>query len=126
MLKPNTGGPTPWSTKGGGPQPILTGKHRTALAQILEDGSIPSIHGVVRWRVINLVQWLFDEFQVSVSKQTLSRKLRNMGYRRFSARPRHHAQAAAAIEAFKKASLRVWTRSARGEGRAKPYRGLVR
>ena len=34
-----------------------------------------------------------------------------MGYRKLSARPRHHAQAEGAIEAFKKASPRVWTRS---------------
>ena len=71
----------------------------------------PAIHGVVRWRVVDLVQWLSDDFQVAVSKQTLSRELRQMGYRRLSARPRHHAQAAGAIDAFKKVSPRVWTRS---------------
>ena len=97
--------------KGPGPQPILTDAHRRALARALEDGPIPAIHGVVRWRVIDLVQWLSDTFQVTVSKQTLSRELRGMGYRRLSARPRHHAQAAGAIEAFKKACPRVWTRS---------------
>ena len=48
---------------------------------------------------------------VKVSKQTLSRELRAMGYRRLSARPRHHAQAEGAISAFKKVSPRVWTRS---------------
>ncbi len=52
--------------------------------------------------MIDFVQWLFDMFQVSVSKQTLSRELRQMGYRRLSARPRLHAQAAGAIEAFKR------------------------
>ncbi len=66
---------------------------------------MPAIHGVVRWRVIDLVHWLFDEFEMEVSKQTLSRELRHMGYRRLSARPRHHAQAAGAIEAFKKAIM---------------------
>ena len=86
------------------------------MAQALEDGPSPAIDGVVRWRVINLVQWLSDTFQTSLSKQTLSRELRRMGYRRLSARPRHHAQAtgaieAFAIEAFKKVSPRVWTRS---------------
>ena len=81
------------------------------LAQAIVDGPIPAIHGVVRWRVIDLVQWLSDDFQVAVSKQTLSRELRQMGYRRLSARPRHHAQAAGAIDAFKKVFPRVWTRS---------------
>jgi hypothetical protein len=36
--------------------------------------------------------------------QTLSRELRAMGYRKLSARPRHHAQAEGAIEDFKKTS----------------------
>jgi len=48
---------------------------------------------------------------VSVSEQTLSRELRELGYRKLSARPRHHAQAEGAIEAFKKTSPRAWTRS---------------
>ena len=77
------------------------GRGSDALAQAIEDGPIPAIHGVVRWRVIDLVQWLSDDFQVTMSKQTLSRELRQMGYRRLSARPRHHAQAAGAIDAFK-------------------------
>jgi len=42
----------------------------------------------------------------SVAKQTLSRELRAMGYRKLSARPRHHAQAAGAIEDFKKRMAR--------------------
>ena len=97
--------------KGPGPQPILTDAHRAALATAIEDGPMPAIHGVVRWRIVDLVQWLSDEFQVSVSKQTLGRELRAMGYRKLSARPRHHAQAAEAIELFKRVSPRAWTRS---------------
>ena len=42
-----------------------------------------------------------EEFRVVISRQTLSRELRAMGYRKLSARPRHHAQAAGAIEDFK-------------------------
>ena len=41
---------------------------------------------------------------VSVSDQTLSRELRALGYRKLSARPRHHAQADGAIENFEKVS----------------------
>ncbi|PNE09523.1 MAG: hypothetical protein CR217_19680, partial [Beijerinckiaceae bacterium] len=43
--------------------------------------------------------------------QTLSRELRAMGYRKLSARPRHHAQAEGAIEDFKKSSQRAWMKS---------------
>lgn len=91
-----------------GPTPLLTAAHRQALAAQIEAGPIPSIHGVVRWRLCDLGQWLWEEFRVSVSTQTLSRELRAIGYRKLSARPKHHAQADGAIEAFKKTSPPRW------------------
>jgi hypothetical protein len=69
---------------------------------MIENGPIPAIHSVVRWRLIDLAQWIFEEFRITIAKQTLSRELRAMGYRKLSARPRHHAQAKGAIEEFKK------------------------
>jgi hypothetical protein len=81
------------------------------LAAIIESGPIPAIHGVVRWRIVDLCQWVWEEFRVVVAKQTLSRELRSMGYRKLSARPRHHAQAAGAIEDFKKAYPPAWKKS---------------
>jgi transposase len=78
--------------------------HRDALRRIIESGPIPAVHGVVRWRLVDLCQWLFEEFRISLSKQTLSRELRAMGFRKLSARPRHHAQRTEDIEAFKKNS----------------------
>jgi hypothetical protein len=65
----------------------------------------------VRWRIIDLCQWMFEEFRIVVSKQTLSRELRAMGYRKLSARPRRHAQVGGAIEDFKKVLPRAWRRS---------------
>jgi hypothetical protein len=50
------------------------------LRQVVEDGPIPARYGVVRWRLIDLAQWLFEEFLVSISKPTLSRELRHMGF----------------------------------------------
>jgi transposase len=91
----------------------LNDTHRAALAAMIENGSIPAVHGVVRWRILDLRQRVWEEFRVSIARQTLSRELRGMGYRKLSARPRHHAQAAGAIEAFKKVSPPVWTRSRR-------------
>lgn len=89
----------------------LNDVQRAALAVIVERGPIPAIHEVVRWRLIDLCQWVWDEFRVVVSKQTMSRELRAMNYRKLSARPRHHAQATGAIEEFKKSGLPFWTRS---------------
>ncbi|WP_242390493.1 winged helix-turn-helix domain-containing protein [Pararhodospirillum photometricum] len=64
--------------------------------------SPPAIHGVVRWRLVDLAQGLCEEFRVSISKQTFSRELRAMGFRKLSARPRHHAQDAEASRHSKK------------------------
>ena len=89
----------------------LTNAHRAALIKAMEDGPIPAVHGVVRWRLIDLCQWFWEEHRVIIAKPTLSRELRTLGYRKLTARPRHHAQAAGAIEDFKKTSQRAWKRS---------------
>lgn len=96
--------------KAAGNAPLLSQAHRQALLQIVESGPIPAVHGVVRWRLIDLAQWLFEEFRISISKQTLSRELRALGLRKLSARPRHHAQDKEALAAFKKTSPRASTR----------------
>ncbi len=89
----------------------LNDGQRQAVAQMIESGPIPAVHGVVRWRLIDLAQWIYEEFRITIAKQTLSRELRAMGFRKLSARPRHHAQAAGAIENFKKTFPRAWTKS---------------
>ncbi len=105
VVKFNAHGPTGLvDRKAPGQSPRLNDTHRAALAKIIESGPIPAIHGVVRWRIVDLCQWVWDEFRVTIARQTLSRELRALGYRKLSARPRHHAQAAGAIEDFKKAS----------------------
>ena len=105
-----------------GPDGLLDGKspgqpsklndvQRQAIVRMIESGPISAVHGVVRWRLIDLAQWVFEEFRITIAKQTLSRELRAMGYRKLSARPRHHAQAEGVIEDFKKTSRRVWMKS---------------
>jgi putative transposase len=90
---------------------LLNDEQRAALAVMVENDPIPAVHGVIRWRIIDLCQWILDEYEISVSKQTLSRELRTIGYRKLSARPRHHGQAAGAVEAFKKTGPLHWRRS---------------
>jgi transposase len=86
--------------KAPGPSPLLSDAYRAALAAILESGPTPAVHGVVRWRLVDLCQWLWEEFQVSVAKQTLIREVRALGYRKLTARPRHHAQAEGTVDLF--------------------------
>jgi len=100
--------------KAPGKPSLLNDAQRRALVKIVESGPIPAIHGVVRWRLIDLVQWLREEFAVSMDETTLGRELRKLGYVKLTARPRHHAQNELAMEAFKKgASPPRWQRSKR-------------
>ena len=88
--------------KAPGKTPTLNVEQRAALTRAVEAGPKPYLDGVVRWRLIDLVQWLWDAFGVSVSETTVGRELRAMGFRKLSARPQHHAQDPGAIEHFKK------------------------
>lgn len=105
VLRFNAGGPEALRTrKAQGKRPILTDDQRTKLAAAVEAGPKPYLDGVVRWRLVDLAQWAHEELGVSVSRQTLGRELRAMGFRKLSARPQHHAQDEDAIAAFKKTS----------------------
>lgn len=97
--------------KAPGQPALLKDKHRRALAELIETGPIPAVHGVVRWRLVDLAQWVWDEFRITVSETTLGRVMRKMGYRKLSARPRHHAQNPDAAAIFKKTSPPAWRRS---------------
>ena len=87
---------------------------------MIEAGPIPAVHGVVRWRLVDLIQWLWDEFRLPISKQTLSREVRVLGYRKLSARPQHHAQSERRCRRFKKTFPRVWRRSRKPKLAASP------
>ena len=82
----------------------LNDTQRQALAEMVERGPTPAIHGVVRWRLKDLTLWIWEEFRISISETTLSRDLRGLGYRKLSTRPRHDAQNPEAWGAFTKAS----------------------
>jgi len=112
VLRFNADGPDGLATrKAPGRAPILNDEQRARLAEVVEAGPIPAAHGVVRWRLADLAQWLWDEFEVSVTRHTLGRELRAMGYRKLSARPRHRGQKPQDIAIFKKSSAPVWRKS---------------
>ena len=112
VLRFNAGGPEGLiDPKPPGKAPKLNEAQRQALVQVVESGPIPAAHGVVRWRLVDLVQWVCEEFRIRISVQTLSRELRALGYRKLSARPRHYAQDADAMAAVKKTSPPSWRRS---------------
>ena len=95
-----------------GPTPKLNAEQRAALGRLVEAGPQPAIDGVMRWRLKDLVAWIQEAYAISMDETTLGRTLRAMGYRKLSARPRHHAQDPEAAAAFKKISPTRWQRSA--------------
>ena len=57
VMKFNADGPEGLiDRKAPGQPPRLNDGHHAALAAILESGPIPAVHGVVRWRIVDLCQ----------------------------------------------------------------------
>jgi transposase len=92
--------------KAPGAKPKLTLDQLTTLIGLIEDGPIPAVHGVVRWRLVDLAGWIYDEYGVSLDTSRLGRILKKLGYAKLSARPRHHGQNQYALEDFKKRMAR--------------------
>jgi transposase len=103
-----------------GAPPKLGEEHRAFLARLVEEGPIPAVHGVVRWRACDLIMQVHAEFGISVSDDTIYRALKDLGFSHVSARPKAYKQEPDAMDAFKKPSLYVWRKSARSLRRAHP------
>lgn len=54
-----------------GRPPRLDAEHRAALARGIGDGPMSAVDGVVRWRLADLAQWLFEEFRVAIGETAL-------------------------------------------------------
>jgi transposase len=91
----------------------LTQEHKAFLVRLVEDGPIPAVDGVVRWRACDLIMRLHEEFGLSVSDDTVYRALNDLGFSHVSARPRAYKQDPEAMVAFKKTFPPAWRKSAR-------------
>ena len=112
VLRFNAAGPDGLiDRKAPGFTPKLNDARRRALGDLVEQGPISAIHGVVRWRLKDLKQWLWEEYRVSLDETSISRELKAMGYVKMTVRPRHHAQNEFAIADFKKTSPPHWQKS---------------
>jgi transposase len=80
----------------------LSAAQKEELRQLVEAGPDPQVHGVVRWRCVDLKRVLEDRFAVDLSEVSLGRVLKQLGFSHISARPQHPGQDAQAIAAFKK------------------------
>jgi len=61
VMKFNAHGPDGLNDKKAPGQPSkLKDTHRAALAKMIDEGPIPTVHGVVRWWLIDLCRWVFE------------------------------------------------------------------
>ena len=101
-----------------GVPPKLKQEHKALLARLVEDGPLPAIHGVVRWRACDLIMQLHEQFRKSVCDDTVYRALKELGFSHVSARPKAYKQDPNAIEHFKKNFPIRWRKSVRNLPRA--------
>jgi hypothetical protein len=68
VLRFNAGGPEALiDANNAGRTPKLGVSELRALVRVVEEGPLPAIHGVVRWRLVDLRQWVFEEFAMHTS-----------------------------------------------------------
>lgn len=82
----------------------LSDAQQAELARIVEMGPDRAVHGVVRWRRVDLKAVIAERFGVEYHERTLGKLLKHLGFSHVSARPRHPKQDGETIQAFKKTS----------------------
>src|SRR6187401_2661293 len=103
----NTAGPDglkdSWSK---GHPPRLSAEQLAQLGQVVESGPERAVHGIVRWRRVDLQQIVAERFGVAYHERTIGKILKQLGFSHVSARPRHPAKDEETVAAFKKTSPR--------------------
>ena len=95
------------SRRSPGCPPALTGAQMAELRAIVLQGPDPVLHGVVRWRCVDLRAEVAKRFSVTVREGTIGKWLRKLDLTRLQPRPFHPKKDLAAQEAFKK-TLPAW------------------
>ena len=110
--------------KSPGPGSKLTVRQQAELAELVEAGPDPAVHGVVRWRRVDLRDELQRRFGVALHERSVGKILTKLGYQKLSVRPRHPQADEEAQETFKKrmarpvASAPLQVASSRGDDRS--------
>ena len=87
-----------------GNPPRLSAAQQAELAQLVETGPDRAVHGVVRWRRVDLKGLIAERFGVDYHERTVGKILHQLGFAHISARPRHPAQDERTVAEFKKTS----------------------
>jgi transposase len=92
-----------------GRAPVLTTLQRAELLDLVLAGPDPEIHGVVRWRCVDLQAEVLRRFSVRVEVGTIARWLHELGLTRLQPRPYHPKKDPQAEATFKKTSP-IWSK----------------
>ena len=87
-----------------GRAPALSEPQMAELRELVIQGPDPAIHGVVRWRCVDLQAEVARRFCVEVHENTIGRWLHELGLTRLQPRPVHPQKDPEAEAAFKKTS----------------------
>ena len=87
-----------------GNPPRLSPEQQAELAHLVETGPDQAVHGVVRWRRVDLQRIIAERFGVTYHERTVGKLLHQLGFSHISARPRHPAQDERIMAEFKKTS----------------------
>ena len=85
-----------------GNPPRLSAAQETELAHLVETGPDRAVHGVVRWRRIDLKHLIAERFGVAYHERTVGKILHRLGFSHISPRPRHPAHDQRIVAEFKK------------------------
>ena len=92
-----------------GRAPALTQLQRAELLDLVIQGPDRQVHGVVRWRCVDLKAEVARRFGVRVHENTIGRWLHELGLTRLQPRPYHPKKDPEAEAAFKKTSP-IWSK----------------
>ena len=97
------------SRRGPGRPASITQLQKAELLEIVLAGPDPEVHGVVRWRCVDLKAEVSKRFGVDVSEITIGRWLHELRLTRLQPRPVHPKKDPEAETAFKKTSP-IWSK----------------
>jgi transposase len=91
-----------------GAKPRLSPEQEREVAELVRKGPDLAVHGVVRWRRIDLSRVIKQRYGIKLAERSVGALLRRLGFRRISVRPRCPEQDAASQEAHNK-TFPIWS-----------------
>lgn len=98
----------------------LNEAQQAELAQLVEASPDRAVHGVVRWRRVDLQKLIAERFGVIYHERTIGKVLKDLGFSHISARRRHPGQKPEVMAVYKKDSAETLKAHLAGLPRHRP------